>query len=93
MKIHVKFGSIFQAVFGEKERQIDLEAGADISRLLDVLCDTPERRAKIFDHTGKNLRPYVSISKNGSFIVHLKWLQTGLSEGDRVEFVLLAAGG
>ncbi len=93
MKIHVKFGSIFQAIFGEKERQVDLEEGADMARLLDVLCETPERRIKIFDPTGGNLRPYVNITKNGRFILHLKWLQTELSDGDRVEILLLAAGG
>jgi molybdopterin converting factor small subunit len=93
LKIHLKFGSIFQEIFGGREGEIDLLEGADIARLLDVLCSTPERRAKIFDPTGKNLRPYVTISKNGRFIIHLDWLQTRLSDGDRVEFFLLGAGG
>ncbi len=92
MKIHLKFGSIFKEIFGGSEGEIDLEDGADIAALLHVLCAEPERRAKIFDPAG-NIRPYVTISKNGRFIVHLNWLQTKLSDGDRVEFFLLAAGG
>ncbi len=93
MKIHLKFGSIFQEIFAGTEGEIDLEEGADVAGLLDVLCSTPERRARIFDPTGRNLRSYVTISKNGKFIIQLEWLQTRLSDGDRVEFFLLGAGG
>ena len=93
MKISVKFGSIFREVFGADEMQIDLEPGANILRLLDILCDSPDRRVKIFDKSNTNVRPHVSITKNGRFILHLNWLQTELFDGDKVEIFILGSGG
>jgi MoaD family protein len=93
LKISLKFGSRFREIFGASEVQIDLEERANILRLLDVLCDSPDRRAKIFDNSNINVRPNVAITKNGRFIIHLDWLQTELFDGDKVEIFSLASGG
>lgn len=93
MKINLKFGGRFREIFGANEAQIDLEEGANILRLLDVLCDFPDRRAKIFDNSNINVRPSVMITKNGRFIIHLDWLQTKLLDGDKVEIFSLVSGG
>jgi len=93
LKISLKFGGRFRETFGASEEQIDLEEGANISRLLDVLCDSPDRRAKIFDSSNINVRSFVMITKNGRFIIHLDWLRTKLLDGDKVEIFSLVSGG
>ena len=93
MKVHVKFRTIFREVFGMDEMELDLDSGANILSLLNILCDSQDRRAKIFDSSNTNLRRHVTITKNGRFILHLNWLQTELFDGDKVEILMLAAGG
>jgi thiamine biosynthesis protein ThiS len=72
---------------------ISLNAGANVRDLLNVLCDTDDRRGKIFDSDGKTLKPNVVIRKNGRFIVHLNWLDTELEENDNVEILSFVSGG
>jgi len=93
LKINVKLRARFVELFGAKEKEVQIKNGATVRELLDGLCDSPERREKIFDNDRKNLRPYVAITKNGRFIIHLDWLETELSDGDNVEiFSMVSAG-
>ena len=92
MKVNVKFSARFREIFAIDERQIELQNGANVGDLLDILCDSNARRIKLFG-TGKNLRPNVLVTKNGRFIVHLNWLDTALSDGDKVEILSLVSGG
>ena len=89
MKLYGRFADIFEA----EKKNIKVEEGSDIRDLLNHLCDTDERRMKIFDVEKKNLRPNVVVRKNGRFIVHLNWLRTRLEEGDQVEILTLHCGG
>ena len=75
------------------EQEIGLKAGATVLDLLNSLCKTEELRKNIFSANNRNLRPNVSIRKNGRFIVHLNWLDTELEAGDRVEIFTLHCGG
>ncbi|MFO7984889.1 MAG: MoaD/ThiS family protein [Desulfatiglandaceae bacterium] len=93
MKIQLKLHGRFTQIFGAKERPVQLKDGANIRDLLDHLCDTDERRMKIFDRENKNLGPNVVVRKNGRFIIHLNWLDTSLEEGNRVEILTLHCGG
>ena len=63
-----------------------------MQELLDILCDSDERREKIFDDSSK-LRPYVTILINGQFIRTLNGVQTELEEGDEVAIFPPVAGG
>jgi MoaD family protein len=92
LKVNVKFSVRFREIFGADERQMELQNGANVGDLLDILCDSNARRIKLFG-TGKNLRPNVLVTKNGRFIVHLNWLDTALSDGDKVEILSLVSGG
>ncbi|MBI4763559.1 MAG: MoaD/ThiS family protein [Deltaproteobacteria bacterium] len=92
MKINVKFGPNFKEVFNADVKQIELENGAIFRDLLEKLCDSPERRIKLFGITD-SLLPQIMVSKNGRFIVHLKWLDTDLADGDTINIFNLFGGG
>jgi len=93
MKVKVKFFPRFKEVFQMSEGEIRLKTGANVRDLLNLLCNTDDRRSKLFDSDGKTLRPNVVIRKNGRFIVHLNWLDTKLEENDGVEILSFVSGG
>ena len=93
MKVNVKFFPRFKEAFQMSEGEISLDAGANVRDLLNLLCNTDDRRSKLFDSDGKTLRPHVVIKKNGRFIVHLNWLDTKLEENDGVEILSFVSGG
>jgi MoaD family protein len=93
MKVNVKFFPRFKEVFQMSEGEISLKTGANVRDLLNLLCNTDDRRSKLFDSDGKTLKPNVVIRKNGRFIVHLNWLDTELEENDGVEILSFVSGG
>lgn len=92
MKINVKFGPNFRELFDTDVIQIEIEDAANVRDLLEKLCDSRERRVKLFGITD-SLLPHVMVSKNGRFIIHLEWLKTELAEGDTVMIFNLFGGG
>lgn len=92
MKINVKFSARFRDIFGTNERQVELQDGANVRDLLNILCNSNDLRIKLFG-AGNNLRANVLVTKNGRFIVHLNWLETALADGDKVEILNLLSGG
>ena len=58
MKIKVKFFAHFRELFSADESEIELKSAANVQELLSLLCNSYERREKIFDQSGE-LRPYV----------------------------------
>jgi sulfur carrier protein ThiS len=93
LKVNVKFKSRFRNIFDEEGREVALREQATVRELLNLLCDTANRRSQVFDNECINLRPSVAITKNGLFVIHLNWLETELSEGDTVELFNLHCGG
>ena len=91
MKIKVQFFAGLRETFHSKEMGIELKGETNIGGLLDLLCDSRERREKIFDN-GK-LKPYMVILRNGRHIQHLKGLKTELAEGDNIAIFPPVAGG
>ena len=93
MKIQLKLLGQFIEIFQAEEKSLKFRKGSNVRDLLNHLCDTDERRIKIFDLNNRNLRPNVVVRKNGRFIVHLNWLDTKLEEGDQIEILTLHCGG
>ena len=93
MKINLKLFGRFIQIFKMDEKEISLQAGGTVMDLLNSLCKTDAQRDSLFVTTDRNLRPNVTIRKNGRFIIHLNWLDTALEEGDRVEILTLHGGG
>jgi molybdopterin synthase sulfur carrier subunit len=91
LKIKVKFFASFRELFGERQREVELQNGSNMMDLLNLLCDSSKRRAGIFD--GNELKPYLAILKNGEHIHHLNGLETKLDDGDTVVIFPPVGGG
>ena len=93
MNVKLKLFGQFIQTFQMDESQIELEPNATVLDLLNTICKTKKKRDSIFVTSDRNLRPNVTIRKNGRFIIHLDWLDTKLNDGDRVEILTLHSGG
>jgi len=71
---------------------MNLTEGATVRDLLGYLCKSTGRGDEIF-YSSAGLKPNVTVTVNGRFIIHLNWLDTILSEGDRVKVFTLHCGG
>jgi len=77
----------------DKEVDIEIPEGADISRLLELLCRRYEGLYdELFDRKG-SLKDYVNILKNGRNIYFLDDLATRLEDGDIITIFPPVAGG
>jgi MoaD family protein len=92
MKVTVKLFSIFIDLFGAKEKEVDLADGASIQELLNLLCDTPKCREKIFDDSGK-VKTHIQIIKNHRPVRPPDSLDTPLADGDSIGILPPVFGG
>jgi molybdopterin synthase sulfur carrier subunit len=91
MTIQVQFFATFREFFESKSVQIEVGTGATVQDLLNLVCNTRERRERVFDK-GK-LKPHTLVMKNGRHIRHLKGLATELNDGDIISVFPPIAGG
>lgn len=92
MKVKVRFFAPFRELFGAYESEVELEGTSDVQELLNILCDSGERRDKIFGQFGE-LRPYVMILKNRQPIQIFDGVGTKLKEGDEIAIFPPVSGG
>jgi molybdopterin converting factor small subunit len=92
VKVRVRFLAHLRTLFGAKEKDVELAEPARIEDLLNLLCDTPERRGGIFKPDG-SLNPQVIVMKDGTNILSLKGLGTPLVEDDSVAVLPFLIGG
>lgn len=93
MRTNLTLSGRFRDLFGAPdELDMDLGEGASVRDLLSRLCESTGRSAEVFYGTA-GLKPNVTVTVNGRFIIHLNWLDTILSEGDRVKVFTLHCGG
>ena len=93
MKINVNLSGKFADIFQTGDLSVNLTEGDNIRDLLNLMCTTEERRANIFDKSKTKLKPTVTITRNGRFIIHLDWLDTVLADNDNVRILTLHSGG
>jgi len=94
LKIDVSLKGRFKNVFQVPDPlQVELEDGGNVRDLLNLLCNTSERSMDIFYNKDMRLKPNVTVTRNGRFIIHLNWLDTPLSDGDNVTVFTLHCGG
>jgi molybdopterin synthase sulfur carrier subunit len=91
MVIEVQFFATFREIFESKCVQMEVGSGSTVKDLLNLVCNTRERRERVFDN-GK-LKPYILVMKNGRHIQHLKGLATELNDGDTISVFPPIAGG
>ena len=92
MKVTVKFLAYFRDLFGGEAKEVEGEKITDIQNLLELLCNSPERRKAIFDGTG-TLSPEVIVMSNGRHIQFLNGVQTVLGDEDVVVLAPRVYGG
>jgi thiamine biosynthesis protein ThiS len=93
LRTTVNLSGRFRDLFGAPyELGMDLSEGATVHDLLSRLCESTGRSADIF-FSSAGLKPNVTVTVNGRFIIHLNWLDTILSEGDRIKVFTLHCGG
>ena len=93
MKITLKTFAGIPDIIGTREKEISLPEGASAGTLLKSLCEAhPALRAKLFDPAG-NLKPYISVLKNGRNVASFQHLDTPLADGDVIALFPPVAGG
>ena len=91
MKVKAKFFAYFREAFDGRDKEVVLPEGSAVGDLLDVVCDTPKRRAEVFE--GNALKPLVIVMKNGTSINSLDGLETKLEDDDVIAIFPFVAGG
>lgn len=91
MKVKVKFFSEFRILFGAKEKEVELSPESRVRSLLDMLCDTPDRRAGVFHE--RELNRQVIVMRNGAPLPSSTGLETRLEDGDLVAVFPFIGGG
>jgi len=90
MTVRIKFFAHFRELFGAKDKELALAPGTTVKDILDILCDSPERRLLVFNG---ELKPHVIVMINGSSILSLKGLATLLEAGDTLAIFPMLGGG
>ncbi len=91
MTVKVKFFAYFREIFGAREREMSLPKSSAVRSLLEEICDTPIRRAEIFD--GESLKSQVIVMKNGTPMESPGGLEAELEDGDIVAVFPFVGGG
>jgi molybdopterin converting factor small subunit len=94
LKIQVSLKGRFKELFQVPgPMQLEMAEGGNVRDLLKLLCSSVQRSTDIFYNSDERLKPNVSVTRNGRFIIHLNWLDTSLSDGDTVTIFTLHCGG
>ncbi len=93
IKATVRLFATFKQLTNKREIEIEMEEGATIFQLLEVLCKQYESlRDKIIDENNK-LRKWIQILRNGRSIKFLNGVETELTDGDVIAVFPPVAGG
>ncbi len=91
MTIKVKFYAYFRDLFGGRERELVLAAGAAAGDALRALADTPARGAELF--AGDGLKPHLVVLVNGAPLPAAEGLAAPLADGDTLAVFPMMGGG
>jgi len=89
--VKIKFFAYFREMFGTKEKDLNAPSGSALRSVLELLADTPARRAGIF--AGDELQPHLVVMINGAALPASTGLETALKGGDVVAIFPLMGGG
>jgi molybdopterin synthase sulfur carrier subunit len=93
MKVTVRFYATLRDLTSKKTPiDVELDEGATVSNLLDVLFLDSAIKPAITDEN-QNIRSDISILRNGREIRFLDGVDTELKSGDEISFFPVVAGG
>jgi len=93
MHLELRFFATFRAVVGQKELDREFPDGATVGDVLAALeADYRDLEQQLLDEEGE-IRPQLSVLKNGREVVHMQGAETHLSDGDSLSIFPPVAGG
>jgi len=93
MDIELRFFATFRQAVGSKTIEREFDDDADVGTVLRALeAEFDGLEGEILDDAGE-LRPQLSVLKNGREVVHMEGLDTPLTDGDAVSVFPPVAGG
>lgn len=91
--LELRFFATFREAVGRKEIDRTFDDGVEVGDVLRALeAEFPELAGELLDGDG-DIRPQLSVLKNGREVVHLEGTETSLDDGDRVSVFPPVAGG
>lgn len=93
MELELRFFATFRAAVGEKSITREFDDGTTVGDVLAAIeSEFPELAGELLDEDG-DIRPQLSVLKNGREVLHIEGTATPLSEGDSVSVFPPVAGG
>lgn len=93
MRLELRFFATFREAVGRKTIEREFEDGASVGDVLAALeAEFPDLAGEVLDGEG-DIRPQLTVLKNGREVVHIEGTATELADGDRVSVFPPVAGG
>ena len=91
--LQLKFFANFRAAVGQKLIERDFEAGSTVGDVLAAIeSEFSELEGDILDEE-ENIKPQLSVLKNGREVIHIDGTETALEDGDTLSIFPPVAGG
>jgi molybdopterin synthase sulfur carrier subunit len=91
--LELRFFANFRAAVGRKSIDRGFEAGSTVGDVLAALeAEFPELAGDILDESG-DIKPQLSVLKNGREVVHIDGIDTDVADGDTLSVFPPVAGG
>lgn len=93
MNLELRFFATFREAVGQKTVHREYPEGSTVGDVLaDLEAEYPDLEGNLLDDDGQ-IRPQLSILKNGKDVVHMEGVQTDLADGDTLSVFPPVAGG
>jgi len=91
--LELRFFANFRAAVGQKSIDREFEAGSTVGDVLAALeSEFPDLAGDILDESGE-IKPQLSVLKNGREVVHIDGTDTDVADGDTLSVFPPVAGG
>lgn len=93
IQLQLKFFANFRAAVGQKLIEREFEPGANVGDVLAAIeSEFPELAGDILDQED-DIKPQLSVLKNGREVIHIDGTETALEDGDTLSIFPPVAGG
>jgi len=94
MRVDVRYLGLFRTTLNKEEDKIEIKKGSFIKELLDRLVEKyGEPLKKLYSMKGNIIDPSFLVTVNSVPIGQLQGMDTKLTEGDKIDLMILVSGG